>query len=670
MTDPVPVADADAARDRRDWAEAARLYAAVVAARPDDAGMWMQLGHVRREGGDAAAAERAYLRALALDRHDAEAHLYLGHALRGQGERDRAVAAYAQGARLRPGWADPVRELIAMGARDAVPAAAAEAARDPARAAALLATGYAAVRDWQATAGYARADWDRFRRDIPVRPPPGPLPAAGDLLVLVDARGRTAAGLRATLRSLGDQSVRGWQARVTADADLLGHPVASVAGAEVAFAPWQPLAAAAAAVLDGGTVLHPEALAWLLFALARTGAPAAFADEDRGRPDPLRGEHRSDPRLHGAFDPDRTFADGPPALAAARGPLPDAPDGPTLREALLLAARPRVAHVPRVLATVFGASSVVLPRRRGAGSDPRLRASTSEPSIAVVIPTRDRPDLLAQALHGLRTKASAPDRLRAVVVNNGDPLDPAPDVAVVPMPGPFNWSRANRLGAAATEASLLLFLNDDVELLSPGWDAALAAALARPEVGAVGARLLYPDTAVQHAGIVLGTGDGGPEHEGRGAPFDDPGPDRRWVTRRAVAAVTGACLGTTRAWLDRTGGFDERLAVAYNDVDYCLRVRAAGGLVLYEPAIEAVHHEGATRGRNVSAPQVAWDDAEFAELVARWGPALADDPGLSPYWTRHARPLDGLREPPMHEVVAHIDRTGAGHPWVPAPRES
>jgi len=645
------VAAADAARDARDWAAAAERYAAALAMRPEDAGIWEQLGHAHREDGRLASAREAYERALALDRHRAETHLFLGHTARAGGERDRAIAAYAQALRLRPDYADALRELIALGGRDHIPDPAARDARDPGRLAVPFGALLREVREWQASAGYSRGDWDRFCRDIPIRPPPGPLPG-GPVTVLVDARGRSAAALRATIRSLGDQSVRNWRAVVTASPEQAAHPVAGLAADRVRFADEWPELAGPVAILDAGTVLHPEALAWMLFAL--THADAAFCDQDEAVRRPLAGWERRRPRLFGVYDPDFTCADGPPALVVAARMPAGAADGEAARAAIL--AGGRAAHVPRALASVAERAVAAV---RTPAAPPR-----TDVGLGVVIPTRDRPDLLDRAIQSLRAKANAPERLAIVVVDGGGSAV-ADGATVLPVPGPFNWSRGNRLGAAAVAAELLLFLNDDVEMLSRGWDDALVAALAEPDVGAVGARLLYPDTSVQHVGLVFGEDRGWVAHEGRGAPFDDPGPDRRWVSRRSVAAVTGAFLGTTRDWLERTGGFDEALAVAYNDLDYCLRVRAAGGRVLFEPAIEAIHHEGATRGRDLDEAAWAWDAGERDDLIARWGDGLADDPGLSPYWLRDGPPLNGLREPPMHAIVAHIERSAWGNPWHP-----
>jgi GT2 family glycosyltransferase len=571
-------------------------------------------------------------------------------------------------------------------------------------AARMVAEGPGAVRDWEASAGYARTGWDRFRKDITLRPPPGPLPVAPTegLLVLVDAARAAPALLRATLVGLQDQSVRDWRALIVANDRLRAHPVGGFAELDgrIAFGDLATIAADRAALIapvTAGTVLHPEALAWLLFARERTGAGAVYADQDRGMPHPLRGLDYAEPRLFGAFDRDFTLRSGPPALALVDRlafddvQVADGPLGSGLRRGALLAAADAgaVAHVPRVLATVL---EIPIPAAGGPDApddgapdcfgDPEEVVAPAPPPrsddvIAVIIPTRDNPMLLRRAVESFRRTAADPTRLRFVLVDNRnadaaaiallDELRLRPDVKVVTMDEPFNWSRANNAGVAAAQgATLLVFANDDVEMRSPGWDDALAAVLAREDVGAVGARLRYPDGTVQHAGIVFGTGEGGPEHEGRYAAAGDPGPDGRWIARRSVAAVTGALLGVRRERLDAVGGFDDaRLFIAYNDLDLCLKLRARGWRIVYEPAIEALHRESASRGFDVTRAQVMWDLGERRDLLARWGSALGWDPGLNPYWTRHGRPFDGLREPPMHEVLAHIDRSARRDPWNP-----
>lgn len=707
---------ADAARDRRDWPGAAALYAQVVGSRPDDSAIWVQFGHALRESGNHAEAETAYARSLALDGSNPDTLLFYGHALRGQGKRERAVAAYANALRLDPGFAPAAQELIALGARDAIPGDGGAEARDWKRvdaAARLFGEGLEAMRDWEATSGYARSSWSRFRKDITLRPPPGPLPTvpAESLIVLVAARRAVPAFLRATLTSLQDQSVRDWHAVVVAVDRTLAHPVTSFAETDARFRlsdsdGWRAAIAerpdAPVVIVNAGTVLHPEALAWLMFALRRTGAATLFTDQDRGAPHVVRGIDHARPRLFGAFDRDFTLRRGSPALVlATRAVFDRAADanafassdalGPDLRRrALLLGyeAGP-VAHVPRVLATelelpILAAGGPDRADDRAAGrfgdSDtvaPIASAPRSADPIAIVMPTRDNPAVLSRAIETMRGRAADRSRLRFVIIDNRNAaadalallrtLAAAPDVTIVAMDESFNWSRACNLGAAAAGPDAhLLFANDDIEMLSADWDDTLVQALARDEVGGVGARLLYPDLTVQHAGIVFGMGEGAPEHEGRHAAFDDPGPDDRWIARRTVAAVTGAFLGVRRDRYEAVGGFDEeRLFVGHNDIDFCLRLRSRGWRILYEPAIEALHLEGATRGRNVTRAEVMWDLGEQRDLVARWGAALGHDPGVNPHWTRHARPFEGVREPPMHEVLAHIDRTGGTAPWTP-----
>ncbi|WP_169715642.1 glycosyltransferase [Sphingomonas mucosissima] len=401
---------------------------------------------------------------------------------------------------------------------------------------------------------------------------------------------------------------------------------------------------------------------------------------------------RADPVLFGAFDEALIMGGVAPAvLALSRPPSSSARDCLGDREeALMKAGRDgRVAHIPRVIATQL---SLPLIARSGRAEQSASRASECSMEvplapaplaaaprddwIAVVIPTRDRGGLLARAIDTLRSKARRPERLDIVVVDNRstsaeaaalfDRLNVERTARVVPFDSPFNWSLASNLGAGASDAPLIAFVNNDVEMLSAGWDDAVADALSHPHVGAVGARLLYPDQTVQHAGIAFGFGPGGTEHEGRGVPAADPGPGNRYVLTHAVSAVTGAFLAVRRADFDQLKGFDAaRLMIAHSDVDLCLRLRELGKVILYCPAIEAIHHEGATRGLNETQAAIAWDEGERLDLLDRWGEALANDPGISPYWQRNDRPLALLREPTIREILAHVDQSASSHPWQP-----
>ncbi|KQN31621.1 hypothetical protein ASF00_02160 [Sphingomonas sp. Leaf34] len=702
------IARADAARDRRNWLAAADAYRAVVRLQPRNAGLWVQLGHALKESGGIQAAGDAYRRALAIDRGNADTHLQLGHLLKMQGDRAAAVMAYAQALRLDPTLDPALRELVHLGARDHIPLPTIDRQAMWARLDAVaeaLADANGALRAWIGTSAYPMAAYDRFRSDVAVQPPPPlPIEAAPSIMpsitLMVDCGEATPSSVRATLTGLLDQSDPSWQAHLVRAAGIVDHPVASMAITDprIGFAATRDAQAGMTVSIDAGTILHPLALAWLRYAAARTGAAAITCDHDRAKRHWARGQRHADPVLYGVDDPHLRAA-VPPPLVAMRGDgmasLSMTQPGADLRAAMIGAARSRsaVAHVPRILASLLDrAEAPSVPARSTDRSPDRSTDRSPGPSIdrdrdadrdgrrsriAVIVPTRDEATMLAEAIDSLLATADAPDRIVIVIVDNRsrqvathtllDDRATRPGHAVVVMDEPFNWSRANMLGIAdprVADCDLLLFANNDVVMLTQGWDSALDGLLRDPETGIVGARLLYPDLTVQHAGIVLGAGEGLPLHEGRHAAFDDPGPGGRYVTQHDAAAVTGAFLAMRRAVLAEIGGFDcARLPIAYNDIDVCLRARAAGYRVRYCPQIELIHHESKTRGRTRTEDEVAWDDAELADLYASWGEALTVDPGINPQWALGGAPFDGLREPGASEVLAFIDRSARVDPW-------
>jgi O-antigen biosynthesis protein len=202
---------------------------------------------------------------------------------------------------------------------------------------------------------------------------------------------------------------------------------------------------------------------------------------------------------------------------------------------------------------------------------------------------------------------------------------------------PFNWAALNNMAAARATGEILAFLNNDIEAITPAWLDALCAQVQRHTVGAAGARLLYPDRRLQHAGAVVGLG-GAAGHLLVGLGNDEPGYMAMAVTTRECSAVTGACLVTRRDVFDAHGGFDETLGVDLNDVDYCLRVQASDLRVLYEPLAELIHHESPSRG-------TAGDPSDIVRFVERWKDLiLRGDPYLSPHLTRVDSSC-ALREP-------------------------
>jgi GT2 family glycosyltransferase len=252
--------------------------------------------------------------------------------------------------------------------------------------------------------------------------------------------------------------------------------------------------------------------------------------------------------------------------------------------------------------------------------------------ISIIIPVRDRVDLLARCLESLTSKTGyAPYEI--VVVDNDSQSEEARAYfslfkhRLLRYSGPFNFSALNNFAVEQTDSPWVLFLNNDTEVIEGDWLTTMAEHVQRPEVGAVGARLLYPDDTVQHAGIVVGVG-GIAEHAFRGLPAEAPGVCRQLQVTRNYSSVTGACLLTRRDVFDEVGGFDEeRLPVTFNDVDLCLKMRRAGYLIVYTPFAKLYHHESGTRRRTV-------EPLETEVMQERWPEVLAFDPYYNPNLSR------------------------------------
>jgi O-antigen biosynthesis protein len=296
--------------------------------------------------------------------------------------------------------------------------------------------------------------------------------------------------------------------------------------------------------------------------------------------------------------------------------------------------------------------------------------------VEVIVPTRDNGGDLRDFVVSLRQRAAVPDSLRLLIVDNGSgdgetgrilaELNAEDWIRVVAMDEPFNWSRLNNHAVALSRSALLVFANDDMLMLTDGWDRQLRGLLERPEIGAVGARLIYPDDSVQHAGILLGW-PGIAIHDGRYEPLSEPGPGRRWHVTRAVGAVTGAFIAVRREVFAATGGFDETgLPVAYGDIDFALKVRARGLKVLWTPSITLRHYESKSRGLDhLTAEKRARNAAERRVIEQRWGAALQVDPGVNPAWHAASLPFRLISAPSQQRLWRHIRLCAAANPWLP-----
>jgi len=286
----------------------------------------------------------------------------------------------------------------------------------------------------------------------------------------------------------------------------------------------------------------------------------------------------------------------------------------------------------------------------------KVRRTTPQPRplVSVIVPTRDRAELLEQCARGVLQETDY-GPLEFIVVDNGsvepqtaalfERLRQDPRVRVLSAPGPFNFSALNNLAAAQAKGEVLLLLNNDISVIEPGWLDAMVAHAVRPNVGAVGARLLFPDGRVQHAGVAIGVG-GVAGHLAYLLPGDTGGYYNHLTTTRNMSAVTAACMALRKDVYTSVGGLDaERLVVAFNDVDLCLKIRALGYDIVWCADAELHHHESASRGEDIAPAAKARFDAEVAVMRERWGKSLDVDPFYGPLFDRH-RSDYALASPP------------------------
>ncbi len=308
-----------------------------------------------------------------------------------------------------------------------------------------------------------------------------------------------------------------------------------------------------------------------------------------------------------------------------------------------------IVHLPRVLVHRAAPDAVMahLPtaaerrvleahlRRRGirdpevtveAQPVPRARArwASSGGRVSIIIPTKDRIDVLKPCLDSILHLTAYPD-IEIILVDSGstDPttytyyaaLTSDPRVRIIDFAGAFNYSAANNLGADHATGDMLLFLNNDVEALEPDWLEELVRWAERPEIGVVGAKLLFPYHRVQHAGIIVGLG-GHADHVFAGAPEGITGPFGSVEWYRNYHAVTGACLMVRRALFEEIGRFDEDYLLTFSDVELCVRLVRAGHRALYTPFARLIHHEGISRGKRVPMEDMVLAYDHLAGIVA------------------------------------------------------
>jgi GT2 family glycosyltransferase len=514
------------------------------------------------------------------------------------------------------------------------------------------------------------ADYADWRNRFPL-----PEPQASQLQLAVVVAGT--AGVQQTLSTLEAQSHENWTAGV-----IDGQPLFVDSDALLEFLQEAAADAQHVVVMMAGISLEQDALARIAAAFdASPDAMALYGDLDF-----LAEDGRLWPLAFPAFDYERMLEQGYCAhLFAVRREallvgLKAGPDSLyRLFNCLLDHTSPRQAnilHLPGTLATLpkldrtnastqlaasshmhlhaRGIKTEVTPQQGNLFPAVRVRRPIARERVTVIIPTRDRLSFLRTCLDSI---APAVHRCRAdILVVDNDSADPDTIDYLADLPrrgirtlrieGPFNFARLNNQATSMLDSDVLCLLNNDIEANSDDWLEEMLTRLSEPDVGAVGALLIWPGGVVQHGGVVLGMNFAA-THAFTDRLSDDPGFLDQLRVAHECSAVTAACLATRRSDYLAMGGMDEaRFAVAFNDVDYCLRLRQAGKRIVFTPHAKLVHAESASRGKDDRADRRDRFERELSLLRARWGESLNEDPTYNPQLSRDGVPYSGLAWPP------------------------
>jgi GT2 family glycosyltransferase len=478
--------------------------------------------------------------------------------------------------------------------------------------------------------------------------------------------GGDAAAAAATLQSVRDQVYRDWEAVVVGDLPEQAQSdarVRTVAEGEVQTALQDYAADALFTFVEAGDGISQTALLHLAAAAQQTpDFSLIYSDEDRIDP---RSGVRGLPHMKGEWSPDLALTlDYVTRLALVRRCAIGDMSNVTMASIYELVLRSAlsgsgpICHLPFVLyhrsagnvgekelAEVVEAVVTDSPATAEAkvvrlpGGRWKIEWPLPEPAplVSLVIPTRDRVDLLRVCVDGFLNGTNY-DNLEVLIADNDSEEEETksylakisghPRVRVIPAPGPFNFSRINNLAAKAAKGSVIGLMNNDLKVVDPEWLRHMVAHVVRPDVGVVGAKLLHGDDTVQHAGVTLGIGVA--SHLYKSFPPDAEGHQGRLVIPQDLSAVTAACLLIRREVWEEVGGLDEAFPIAYNDVDLCLKATARGYRVLWTPEAVVYHLESQSRGKETTPEKRERLEQEKARLIERWGDKVASDPFHSP----------------------------------------
>ena len=279
-----------------------------------------------------------------------------------------------------------------------------------------------------------------------------------------------------------------------------------------------------------------------------------------------------------------------------------------------------------------------------------------QPLVSVIIPNKDEKETLKACIDSIREKTEYPNYEIIIVENNSTTdeifqyykeLSQDPRIRLLRWKKEFNYSAINNYGVCHANGEYLLFLNNDVTVITPGWIKELLGVCQRPEVGAAGVKLIYPDNTIQHAGCVIGLG-GIAGHMFVDMPANRTGYLHKASILQDMSAVTAACMMMKRTAFEEAGGFTEKLSVAFNDVDLCLKVRKNHKLIVYDPYVQLYHMESKTRGAEDNKEKVRRFQEEIEYMRCQWIDILKKgDPYYNKNlsltkWNYSLRPLPGM----------------------------
>lgn len=267
------------------------------------------------------------------------------------------------------------------------------------------------------------------------------------------------------------------------------------------------------------------------------------------------------------------------------------------------------------------------------------------PKVSIIIPTKDKVDILKNCVNSIFTRTNYSNYEILIVDNQSkekatfkyyEELEKNSKIKIVNYQQPFNFSTINNFAVSSLDSKYILFLNNDIEVISSEWITAMLEHAQRKEVGAVGAKLIYHNNTIQHAGVVIGIVGNPPVggHAHRHFPKESPGYFGRLKHIDNVSAVTAACMMLRKDVFEEVGGFDENLAVAFNDVDLCLKIREKGYLIVYTPYAELYHHESLSRGYEDTPEKKERFSKEVKYIREKWGAVIdRGDPYYNPNLT-------------------------------------